>query len=57
VNHHCQIDVIKVPEPQELGFPAQKLQLAFTGLVYAPGDVAVLFSRDGKGQNAASQVL
>ena len=56
VDHHREVDVVEVPEAQQLGLAAEELQLPRPCLAHAPLDVAVLFRGDGEEHEAARQV-
>ena len=48
VDHHREVHVVEVSEPQELGLAAQELQLPCPRLRNAPLDIAVLLGRHGQ---------
>ena len=57
VDHHREVDVVEVTEPQELGFAAEELELARARLAHPPLDIAVLLGRDGKEGHAPGELV
>src|SRR3989442_15940924 len=57
VDHHRQVHVVEVPEPQQLALAAQELETARADLVESPLEVAALLGRHREEHHAARQGL
>ena len=57
MDHHREIDVVEVAEPQQLGLAPQELELALARLVDAPFDVAVLLRGHREEDQAPRQLV
>ena len=55
VDHHGQVHVVKVSQPQELGLAFQEFELPQPRLVDPPLDIAVLLGGDGEEDDAPGQ--
>ena len=57
MNHHGQVHVVEVAQPQHLRLAAEELELAGARLAHAPGNVAVLLGRHRDERHAAGQLI
>ena len=57
VDHHRQVDVVEVAQPQQLALAAQELEPPFADLVEAPLKVAAFLGRDRQERHAPGQPL
>ncbi len=55
MRHHREVDVVELAEPQELGLPREKPQLALLPELVAVLDLDVLLCRDGDEGDAAAE--